>query len=179
LSIPTADLCDEYGDAVRVLEGGFASYGGVVAFGGPVSTVVAPEDNSLVRDAVAEPGAGRVLVVAGDGSTRCALVGGNLAVQAAANGWLDGDAVGMEHLLAIRRAGIVVDGCVRDAPELAEARVGIRARGTCPRRSVKRGLGERDVTVAVAGAELSPGMWLWADEDGMVVAAGPLGSDPA
>ncbi len=163
MSIPTADLCDEYGDAVRVLEGGFASYGGVVAFGGPVSTVVAPEDNSLVRDAVAEPGAGRVLVVAGDGSTRCALVGGNLAVQAAANGWV----------------GIVVDGCVRDAPELPEAGVGIRARGTCPRRSVKRGLGERDVTVAVAGAELSPGMWLWADEDGMVVAAGPLGSDPA
>jgi len=55
------------------------------------------------------------------------------------------------------------------------APVGIRARGTCPRRSVKQGLGDRDVTVTMAGADLSPGMWLWADGDGMVLAAGPLG----
>jgi regulator of ribonuclease activity A len=87
------------------------------------------------------------------------MVGGNLAEMAASNGW----------------AGIVIDGCVRDAIELSEASVGILARGTCPRRSVKRGLGERDVTVTMAGADLAPGMWLWADEDGMVLTAGPLG----
>ncbi|MBC8365600.1 MAG: ribonuclease E activity regulator RraA [Actinobacteria bacterium] len=158
MTTPTADLCDEFGDAVRVLDGGFISFGGVAAFGGPISTIAACEDNSLVREALAEPGAGRVLVVAGEGSSRCAMVGGNLAGMAAANGW----------------AGVVVDGCVRDVPELAAAPVGIRARGMCPRRSVKQGLGERDVTVNVAGADLSPGMWLWADEDGMVLAAGPL-----
>ena len=79
--------------------------------------------------------------------------------MAATNGW----------------AGIVVDGCMRDAAELAVAAVGIRARGTCPCRSVKQGLGDRDVTVTMAGADLSPGMWLWADGDGMVLAAGPLG----
>ena len=159
MTTPTADLCDGYGDAVRVLEGGFTSYGGMAAFGGPISTIAAFEDNSLVREALAEPGEGRVLVVAGGGSTRCAMVGGNLAEMAAATGW----------------AGVVVDGCVRDVPELALAPVGIHARGTCPRRSVKQGLGDRDVTVTVAGADLSPGMWLWADEDGMVLAAGPLG----
>lgn len=156
---PTADLCDELGDAVRVLDGDFTSYGGVRAFGGPISMIAAIEDNSLVREALAEPGGGRVLVVAGGGSTRCAMVGGNLAEMAASNGW----------------AGIVIDGCVRDAIELSEASVGILARGTCPRRSVKRGLGERDVTVTMAGADLAPGMWLWADEDGMVLTAGPLG----
>ena len=159
MTTPTADLCDEYGDAVRVLDGGFTSYGGVVAFGGPISTVAAFEDNSLVREALAEPGGGRVLVVAGGGSSRCAMVGGNLAEMAAANGW----------------AGVVVDGCVRDVAELAVAPVGIRARGTCPRRSVKQGLGDRDVTVTMAGADLPPGMWLWADGDGMGLAAGPLG----
>ena len=83
MTTPTADLCDEYGDAVRVLDGGFTSYGGVVAFGGPISTVAAFEDNSLVREALAEPGGGRVLVVAGGGSSRCAMVGGNLAEMAA------------------------------------------------------------------------------------------------
>ena len=31
----TADLCDDHGDAVQVLTGGFGSYGGVDAFRGP------------------------------------------------------------------------------------------------------------------------------------------------
>ena len=48
--------------------------------------------------------------------------------------------------------------------------MGIRARGTSPRRSVKRGAGQRDVPITVAGMDLVPGMWLWADEDGIVVA---------
>ena len=150
----TADLCDEHGDEARVLDGGFASYGGATAFAGPVTTVAAFEDNSLVREALAEEGGGRVLVVAAGGSTRCAMVGGNLGALAEDNGW----------------AGIVVDGSVRDAAELRGTTVGIRARGTSPRRSVKRGVGERDVPITVAGVDLVPGMWLWADEDGIVVA---------
>ncbi|MED6327892.1 MAG: ribonuclease E activity regulator RraA [Actinomycetota bacterium] len=155
--IPTADLCDDYDD-VRVLSGGFASYGGTETFRGPVTTLSVFEDNSLVRDALEEPGEGRVLVVAGRGSERCALVGGKLGILAADNGW----------------AGIVVDGCVRDAAELREAPVGIRARGTCPRKSVKCGQGDRDVPVTVAGVDLEPGMWLWADDDGIVVAEANL-----
>ena len=151
---PTTDLCDDHGDAVQVLAGAFRSYGGVAGFHGPVSTVAVFEDNSLVRDALAEPGDGRVLVVAGGGSERCALVGGNLGVLAAENGW----------------AGIVVDGCVRDTAELRLSALGIRARGTCPRKSVKKGVGARDVPVTVAGVALNLGMWLWADDDGIVVA---------
>jgi regulator of ribonuclease activity A len=150
----TADLCDDHGDAVRVLVGGFVSYGAVGVFRGPISTLDVFEDNSLVRDALREPGEGRVLMVAGGGSDRCALVGGNLGMLAADNGW----------------AGIVVDGCVRDVSELREAPVGIRARGTCPRKSLKRGAGHRDVPVTVAGVDLVPGTWLWADDDGTVVA---------
>ena len=152
----TADLCGDHGDAVRVLVGGFASYEAVGAFRGPISTLDVFEDNSLVRDALKEPGDGRVLMVAGGGSHRCDLVGGNLGMLAADNGW----------------AGIVVDGCVRDVSELREAPVGIRARGTCPRKSLKRGDGHRDVPVTVAGVDLAPGTWLWADDDGIVV-AGP------
>ena len=71
----TADLCDEYGDEVRALDGGFVSYGGNTSFAGPVTTLSAFEDNSLVREALAEEGGGRVLVVDAGGSTRCAMVG--------------------------------------------------------------------------------------------------------
>jgi regulator of ribonuclease activity A len=80
-------------------------------------------------------------------------VGGNLGQLADDNGW----------------AGILVDGCVRDVGELRGTTIGIRARGSSPRRSVKLGAGERDMPVTVGGVAVSPGMWLWADGDGIVV----------
>ncbi|HBD32057.1 MAG TPA: ribonuclease, partial [Cupriavidus sp.] len=63
------------------------------------------------RATLETPGAGRVLVVDGGGSMRCALVGGMLGVLAEKNGW----------------AGIIVNGCVRDSEELKVCDVGIRA----------------------------------------------------
>lgn len=163
----TCDLCDAHkaddSGAFRVLPPAFASYGGVAAFAGPVSTVKCFEDNSLVKAALDEPGTvetpfgrvGRVLVVDGGGSLRRALVGGNLAAAAARNGW----------------AGIVVDGCVRDAVELRAERVGIRALALLPLPTDKRGEGRRDVPVQVQGVAVRPGDWLVADEDGIVVLA--------
>ena len=44
------------------------------------------------KQAVSEPGNGRVLVVDGGASLRCALLGGNLAADATRNGWQVGDA---------------------------------------------------------------------------------------
>ncbi len=153
----TCDLCDAHADAnddrLRVLPPVFASYGGRARFAGPVATVKCHEDNALVRAALAEPGAGRVLVVDGGGSQRRALVGGKLAELGAKNGW----------------AGIVVDGCVRDAAELAASEIGIRALGLLPLPTVKRGEGQRDVPVQVQGVRLRPGEWLYADADGIVV----------
>ncbi len=153
----TCDLCDAHADAnddrLRVLPPVFASYGGRARFAGPVATVKCHEDNALVRAALAEPGAGRVLVVDGGGSQRRALVGGKLAELGAKNGW----------------AGIVVDGCVRDAAELAASEIGIRALGLLPLPTVKRGEGRRDVPVQVQGVRLRPGEWLYADADGIVV----------
>jgi regulator of ribonuclease activity A len=157
-SVPsTCDLCDAHkGDtsgAFRVLPPVFQSYGGVAAFGGPVSTVKCFEDNSLVKAAVDSPGQGRVLVVDGGASLRRALVGGNLAASAARNGW----------------AGIVVNGCVRDVTELQAEPVGIRALGLMPLPTDKRGEGQADVAVQVQGVWVHPGDWLYADADGVVV----------
>jgi regulator of ribonuclease activity A len=36
-------------------------------------------------------------------------------------------------------------------------------------------VGDRDVPVTVAGVDFVPGMWLWADDDGIVVAKTDLG----
>ncbi|MDR1967794.1 MAG: ribonuclease E activity regulator RraA [Burkholderiaceae bacterium] len=161
----TCDLCDAYeGDtsgAFRVLPPVFSAFGAERAFSGPVHTLRALEDNSRVREAVNSPGVietpygrvGRVLVVDGGGSLRRALVGGNLAVAAARNGW----------------AGIVVDGCVRDAAELRDAGIPIRALALMPLRTEKRGEGQAGEPVRIQDVWVRPGDWLYADEDGIVV----------
>lgn len=158
----TCDLCDEYKNdttgAFRVLPPVFHSYGGIAAFSGPVSTVKCHEDNTLVKAAVDSAGEGRVLVVDGGASLRRALVGGNLAAAAARNGW----------------AGVVVDGCVRDAAELAAAPVGIRALALMPLPTEKRNQGQRDVPLFVQGVFVQPGDWLYADADGIVIASRPV-----
>jgi regulator of ribonuclease activity A len=161
MTFSTADLCDAHGDAVRVLEEPLSDFGAHRAFSGMVTTLRAYQDNGLVRGIVSEPGAGRVLVVDGGGSPNCAMLGDQLAALAVANGW----------------AGIVVFGCVRDAAKLASMPIGIRALGTSPRRSVKRGQGLRDVPLAFGGIDIRPGDHLFADEDGVVVASHPLAAD--
>jgi regulator of ribonuclease activity A len=151
----TADLCDAHPD-VQVCAPVFRDFGGAAAFHGPIATLKVFEDNALVRTTLELPGRGRVLVVDGGGSLRCALVGGNLGSLALANGW----------------AGLLVHGCVRDSAELASQPIGIKALAVHPRKS-ERGLhlGHADRVVEFAGVRFAPGAWLYADADGVVVAA--------
>ncbi|MED5621708.1 ribonuclease E activity regulator RraA [Ideonella sp. BN130291] len=153
----TCDLGDAHktasDGAFRALPPVFRDFGGVSRFAGPVVTVKCFEDNTVVKAAVESPGEGRVLVVDGAGSLRRALLGGNLAAAAAHNGW----------------AGVVIDGCVRDAAELAAARVGVRALALMPLPTDRRGQGQRDVPVQVQGVWVRPGDCLFADADGIVV----------
>jgi regulator of ribonuclease activity A len=149
----TADLMDDHPEA-QVTEPMLGRFGSVPAFCGPIQTVVAPEDNTLVRAQLEEPGDGRVLVVDGAGSLRCALVGDNLAQLGIDNGW----------------AGIVVNGCIRDSAVIDNMPVGIQALATNPRKSVKRDQGIVGETVAFLGVTFAPGAWLYADTDGVVVA---------
>ncbi|HSH89846.1 MAG TPA: ribonuclease E activity regulator RraA [Ramlibacter sp.] len=158
----TCDLCDAHEEdtsgSFRVLPPVFRHFGAPGPFSGQVVTLRSMEDNSRVREAVNSPGEGRVLVVDGGGSVRAALVGGNLAVAAAKNGW----------------AGIVVDGAVRDLDELAASGIGIKALALMPMRTMKRGEGQRDVAITVQGVAVRPGDWLYADEDGIVVSTSAL-----
>ncbi len=157
-AIVLPDLCDAHGDDVAVLEPMFSSFGGVEAFGGPAVTVKCFEDNSLVGEQVALPGKGRVLVVDGGGSLRCALLGDNLAQKASDNGW----------------AGVIVYGCVRDVEILAEIDLGVQALAPHPRKSVKKGVGELDVPVTFAGTTIRPGDHVYADANGVICASKSL-----
>jgi regulator of ribonuclease activity A len=148
----TADLLDEHGERAAVCLVQFRSYG-PPAFEGEVATVRCFEDNVLLKQRVSAPGEGRVLVVDGGGSLRCALLGDSIAALAQGNGW----------------AGLVVYGCVRDVVALDALGLGIKALGSNPRPSGKEGAGETDVPVRFGEITFAPGDRLVADEDGVVV----------
>ena len=158
MTFSTADLHDEHEGKVQVANVLMQSFGQKTRFSGPISTVKCFEDNSLVRVALEEPGKGRVLVVDGGGSIRCALVGDKLAEMGMKNGWV----------------GMVIHGCIRDSAVVSTLDIGIKALGTNPRRSVKKGEGERDIALNFADTTFTPGNWLYADEDGILISPDEL-----
>lgn len=153
MAFHTTDLSDQLNAAAQVAAPLFRDFGKHTHFRGPISTVKCFEDNSLVREALEEPGEGRVLVVDGGGSMRCALLGDMLARLGVENGW----------------SGVLVYGCIRDSEVIAETEIGVKGMATHPRKSVKRGAGERDVPVRFADVSFVPGHYLYADPDGILV----------
>jgi regulator of ribonuclease activity A len=163
MTFATTDLCDANeallasGD-LRVLPPVFLSFGQQARFSGPAVTLKVFEDNALVRSTLEGQGEGRVLVIDGGGSLRRALVGGLLGQLAEKNGW----------------SGIVVNGCIRDSVEINACHIGVRALALHPQKSSKKGAGDRDITVLVSGVAVAPGEWIYADEDGVLVARNAL-----
>lgn len=157
-SLATAEACDTNavhlisGD-IRVLPPVFKVYGQSRAFAGPIVTVKVFEDNVLVRELLETKGEGRVLVIDGGGSMRCALVGGNLGQLAQNMGWV----------------GIVINGCIRDVDEINGCDVGVRALASHPQKSNKKGHGEKHVPINIAGTIILDGEWLYADSDGILI----------
>jgi regulator of ribonuclease activity A len=153
VTFTTADLYDQHEDQVQVALPLFRDYGGRKTFSGQVVTVRVYEDNSLVRAALSEPGQGKVLVIDGGASLRCALVGDLLAQLGKDNGW----------------EGIIVSGCIRDSSVITGIDIGVKALATNPRKSVKKGIGNRDVPVTFAEVTFNPGNYVYADADGILV----------
>ena len=158
MEFKTTDLCDEFSDRLQIAEPLFGDYGEEAMFFGSIVTLKVFEDNSLVRTVLEEPGEGRVLVVDGGGSMRCALLGDQLAELAEENNW----------------AGVIVNGCIRDSAAISEIGIGVKALGVHPLKSVKRGVGERNIPVRFAGVNFMPVHYLYADEDGLIVSEKPL-----
>jgi len=154
----TSELCDLYADLIDVVEPLFANYGGRRSFGGKIHTVKCFEDNGLVRQMLAEPGVGKVLLIDGGGSARRALIDAELATMAAENGW----------------EGIVVYGSVRDVDTLEDFDIGIQAVNAIPVGADDQGFGETDVPVCFAGVTFLPDDHLYADSTGIILSADAL-----
>jgi len=154
MSFSIPDICDEFSDRLHVLEPVFTEFGGKTGFSGEIVTIKCFEDNSMVKQTLARAGHGKVLVVDGGGSLKCALLGDLLAAMAVQNGW----------------QGVLINGCVRDVEILKGMDLGVRALNCHPLKSIKRNEGQIDVMLRFAGVSFEPGQYLYADENGIVVA---------
>lgn len=152
--VVTADLWDDFADELELFNVAFNPFGLKDNFSGQVATVKVFEDNSLVRKLLSENGKGKVLVIDGGGSRRCALMGDNMAKLAMDNEW----------------EGVVVYGCIRDSKVINQMEVGILALGTCPVKSVKRNEGQIGIELIIQGTKINEQQFIYVDSDGIVLA---------
>jgi 4-hydroxy-4-methyl-2-oxoglutarate aldolase len=121
---------------------------------GPAFTVLCyPGSIITVHKALAEAKRGDMLVVAGDGDDKGALLGELMATACK----------------AIGLAGAVIDGPVRDAAGIRELGFPVWARSVTPRVGTNRRVGQTQVPVACGDIVVHPGDWIFADDDGVVV----------
>ena len=153
MTFKTADLCDDFSDNLQIVTPMFQSFGGNRRFNGIIQTVKIFEDNVFVREMLSEKTNGDVLVVDGGGSLRCALLGDMLAEMGYKNGW----------------SGVVVYGCIRDSVDINKMPIGVRALQTHPLKSIKKGWGDKNISVTFGGATFNPGDHLYSDEDGIIL----------
>lgn len=147
------DLFDNYEEQLHLLAPHYQQYGHKNIFWGEIVTVKCHEDNSKVKQVLAKPGEGKVLVVDGGASNRRALLGDMIAQSAVDNGW----------------SGIVINGYVRDVAALKTMPIGIQALGANPIKTDKRDIGDVNVTVEIDRVIIKPGMMLYADDNGIAV----------
>ncbi|MCL1091832.1 putative 4-hydroxy-4-methyl-2-oxoglutarate aldolase [Shewanella profunda] len=147
------DLFDYYPSKLILLPLEFKAYGGKRLFWGEVVTVKCFEDNSKVKEILAQDGHGKVLVIDGGGSSRRALLGDLIAQSALDNSW----------------QGVVVNGYVRDAARLATFNLGVSALGAMPIKTEKLNQGQINVPVDIGGVIVKPGMMIYADENGIAI----------
>jgi len=121
---------------------------------GPALTVrVPPTDNLMIHKALTLIKPGDVLVIEGGGNHSWALLG-FLMVSTA-------------QKLGV--AGIIADGCVRDAQEIRKSGFPVFSAGLSPNGPFKEGPGEINYPITCGGQVVRPGDIIIADDDGVVV----------
>ena len=129
---------------------------------GPACTVkVFPGDNLMVHKALDVARPGDIVVVDAHGSSMNAVLGDLISSKAKHRGI----------------AGFVVDGFVRDLPDLVELDFPVFARGATPIGPLHRGPGEINFPICCGGVVVNPGDVVVADGAGVVVIAREIATE--
>jgi RraA family protein len=151
---PTPDISDMLNRLYAVSPGVRLLTGDGHRVCGPACTVkVFPGDNLMVHKAldVLEPG--DVVVIDAGGSSQNAVLGDLISTKARHRG----------------AAGFVVDGFVRDLPNIKELDLPVFARGTTPIGPLHRGPGEINCPVCCGGVVVNAGDLVVGDAMGVVI----------
>jgi regulator of ribonuclease activity A len=154
----TADIHDADPAGASVCESQFRSFGRLAAFSGPCVTVRVYEDHRQVKELLATPGQGRVLVIDGAASARIGLMGDSMAQAGAQNGW----------------AGAIVYGAIRDSLAIDQLEFGVKALFTTSRRASVPAQWQRDLPVTFGNVTFNCGDWVYADVDSVLIRKEPL-----
>ena len=149
--LSTPDILDTHPDLETLIE--FKHFGGKKSFQGEIQTIQCFEDNSFVKKELSKQSHSGVLIVDGDASKNCALLGDLLAQMAKDNGW----------------SGIIINGFVRDIEILRGIDIGVMALGACPRKSEKKDQGMRNLGIEIDDVFIKPGYWCYSDENGVLI----------
>jgi RraA family protein len=121
---------------------------------GPVCTVkVYPGDNLMVHKALDVAKPGDVIVVDARASSTNAVLGGLISLKAKTR----------------KVAGFIIDGFIRDLPEILPLDFPVFARGTTPIGPLHRGPGEINYPICCGGVVVNPGDIVVADQAGVAV----------
>ena len=110
-------------------------------------------DNSAAHAAIGLAGTGEVLVIDGRGYLETAIWGGIMTRAA----------------LHCGLSGVVIDGALRDAPEIIELGFAAFSAGICPAGPSKGFGGTIDGAVSCGGCPVKPGDIVLGDDDGIAV----------
>ena len=150
-SVP--DICDAHADNIQIGSLSFNSYGAKDIISGVIQTISCPDDNSLVKEILNQPGNNKVLIIDAKGVNHASMVGDQIASKALENNW----------------NGIIVNGFVRDIEILKTIPIGIYAKGSIPKKTDKKGLGFLGVDVFIGGILIKTGNWVYLDSNGWVI----------
>lgn len=129
---------------------------------GPACTVkVFPGDNLMVHKALDVAKPGDIVVVDAHGSAMNAVLGDLISTKAKHRGI----------------AGFIVDGFVRDVPDILELDFPVFARGATPIGPLHRGPGEINYPICCGGVVVNPGNLVVADGAGIVVIPQEIASE--
>jgi regulator of ribonuclease activity A len=161
MPINTADLVDTHDAETRFCHLPLRLFGRRRHFHGRIVTLRTFEDNLILKKRLGQDGEGQVLVVDGAGSTRCAIIGDQIAEIGQRNRW----------------AGIIINAALRDVATIDGMEFGIFALGHSPKKSTKLGIGSEGGTLTFGNVDFVPGQWVYADDDGILVAPRAIHQD--
>lgn len=159
--LPTATLHEAMGKQGALPSGIKPINQGMTLCGTAVTVQTMPRDNMLLHRAIAEASAGDVIVAHVSDFWEAGYWGEIMAVAAQARGL----------------AGLVIDGCVRDADPISNLGFPVFARGLCIHGTTKFGKGTLNQPITIGNVPIQAGDIVVGDRDGVVIVPAAMAAE--